>query len=198
LVANESPRQRGWPIRSFRLVFDLERRLFKLERWRLPFPYGLPLKGIAYAIGALCALLLLESAPIAGDALALLPAPVRFVLLPVGIAYLLAQVQVDGRSAHVTAAAWARQRLTGQRVAAFRAASTPGTVVLFSPITFVPDERATRYRPARISGPARILLRYPAIARQTRARLTIRQSSRRPMWRGKELALKDGQRLLIR
>jgi hypothetical protein len=197
-VDNSNGRPGGWKVRSFRLVFDLERRLFKLERWRLPFPYGLPLKGIVYAVGVLCSLLLLASAPIAGDALALLPPPVRFLLLPIGIAYLLAQVQVDGRSAHETAAAWVRKQLGGRRVAAFRTAPLRGTVILFGPITFVPDERATWYRQASVSGPARILLRYPASAHQRRTTLLLEQTSDRPMWHGKRIALSDGQRLLLR
>ena len=37
-------------IRSFRLVFDRGyRRLFKIDRYRLPFAYGVPMLGIGYA-----------------------------------------------------------------------------------------------------------------------------------------------------
>jgi hypothetical protein len=198
LVASNAPPEKGWPVRSFRLVFELERRLFKLERWRLPFPYGLPLKGIVYAIGALCALLLLGSVPIAGDALSLLPAPVRFLILPAGIAYVLAQFQLDGRSAHVSAAAWARQRLGPRRLTGTRSAPFPGEVHKFDPITFVPDERSVRYRRASIAGPARMLLRYPVSARQNGSTLVLEQTSERPMWQGKRITLRDDQRLLLR
>ena len=57
-------------IRSFRLVFDRGyRRLFKIDRYRLPFAYGLPILGILYAVLVALALVLVARLPIAGPAL---------------------------------------------------------------------------------------------------------------------------------
>jgi hypothetical protein len=52
-------------IRSFRLVFDRGyRRLFKIDRYRLPFAYGLPILGIGYAAGVALALTLVGKLPV--------------------------------------------------------------------------------------------------------------------------------------
>src|SRR5215212_7320815 len=88
-------------VRSFRVVFDLGlRRLFKVDRFRVPFPYGLPLRGLAYAAGALLVVLVLMRFALVGEVIRALPAPVRYVLLPGGVAYALLQLTPDGRSAH--------------------------------------------------------------------------------------------------
>ena len=39
-------------LRSFRVCFQLERRLHRIDRFRLPFPYGLPLRGLGYVLEA--------------------------------------------------------------------------------------------------------------------------------------------------
>jgi hypothetical protein len=95
------------PIHSFRVVFELERRIHKIDRWRLPVPYGVPLRGLAYWAVALVATIGFTRLPLVGSAVEVLPAPVRFVVLPVGVAYLLARVEVDGRPAHRAIVAWA-------------------------------------------------------------------------------------------
>ena len=53
-----SPTDQTVTIRSYRLAFALERRIFRIERYRLPLPYGLPLRGLAYAALALALVLL--------------------------------------------------------------------------------------------------------------------------------------------
>ncbi len=62
------------------------------------------------------------------------------------------------------------------------------------PIVFVPDSSGPEYRPARLVGPARVLLRYPARATQRGRRLLVSQGSGGPMRRGKELAFAGRQR----
>ena len=185
-------------IRSFRVVFELERRIHKIDRWRIPVPYGVPLRGVAYAGTALLAVLLFGRLPVARDTLAVLPPPVRFVVVPVALAYLLDQIRVDGRPAHSVAAAWVRLAVSPARLASFRPAVAPSSRALFGDVTLVGDERSARYRPARIDGPARVLLRYPATARRRGRRLEIEQASARPMWRAKRIVLQRGQRLVIR
>jgi hypothetical protein len=183
-------------VRSFRVVFDLGlRRLFKVDRFRVPFPYGLPLRGVAYWAVSLLTLLILMRLPATGEAVHALPAPVRYLLLPGGIAYLLLQVAPDGRSAHTAALAWLRYRLTPKRVAAWRAAEAVGSRVVLGEMTFVPDERCVRYRTARVTGPARVLLRYPAQAWRAGRVLHVEQTGDEPAFVGKEVALQAGQRL---
>jgi hypothetical protein len=185
-------------IRSFRVVFQLERRIHKIDRWRVPVPYGIPLRGVAYAATALLVVMVLGRLPLTRDALAVLPPPVRFVVLPVALAYLLDQVRVDGRPAHSVAGAWVRLATSPRRLTSFRTAAQPDSQATFGDLTLVSDERSARYRRARIDGPARVLLRYPASARRWGSRLEIKQASARPLWRAKQIELQRGQRLTVR
>lgn len=107
-------------IRSFRLVFDLERRIHRVDRFRLPLPYGLPLRSLVYGAASLLGILVLAHLPGFGALISGLPAPARYVLLPAGIAYALTQVRLDGRSAHAAATAWIRYRCRPTALVAFR------------------------------------------------------------------------------
>src|SRR4051794_8677426 len=103
-------------IRSFRLVFALERRLFKVDRFRLPFAYGVPLRAIGYAAVALTAIALAARLPLVGALLGVAPPPLRFVALPVAVAAVLTRARVDGLPAHRAAALWLAHRATPRSV----------------------------------------------------------------------------------
>jgi hypothetical protein len=49
------------PIRSYQRIFRPERRIYQIEGWALPVPGGVPLRWLAYATGALLAVLALGS-----------------------------------------------------------------------------------------------------------------------------------------
>ena len=55
----DEPRQ----IRSYGVVFSLERRLHSIDRFRIPLPYGLPLRSVGYGALILAAVLAARSAP---------------------------------------------------------------------------------------------------------------------------------------
>lgn len=185
-------------VRSFRVVFDLERRLHRIDRWRIPVPHGVPLRGIGYAVVALVAILFLQRVPVVREVVLLLPPPLRLVIVPVGFAYALARLRIDGRPAHASLLAFCRLALSPGTVCGFRAAAASGSEVALGELVLVPDERCARYRPAVINGPARVLLRLPARARARGRRLDVASTAGRPMMRGKELVLRDGQRLRVR
>jgi hypothetical protein len=184
-------------IRSFRVVFKLERRIHKIDRWRIPLPFGVPLRGVGYAAALLVAALIGGRIPIVGDLLHAMPAPLRFAVLPVGGAYLLNQWELDGRPAHATALAWLRLRIAPRRLAAFRPAAHEG-VVRLAELAIVPDERCARLRRAIVHGPAEVVLRYPfhANARGRVLRVTAQDGPAR--WRGKQVRLRPDQRIVIR
>ncbi len=184
-------------LRSFRVAFDLERRLFKIDRWRLPVPHGVPLRSLAYGAATLVGVALASALPLAGAALTLLPAPLRLVVLPGASAYALTRLRLDGRPAHRAALALLRWAATPRRIAAFRRCpqSSPAR---FAAVPFLPDESSASYRPATIRGPARVLVRYPASATRRSRTLRLRQTSRRPLARGKEITLQAGQRAVFR
>ncbi|MGE3449200.1 MAG: hypothetical protein AB7H92_16665 [Microbacteriaceae bacterium] len=117
-------------IRSFRVVFELERRIYSVDRFRVPLPYGLPLRSLAYAATALLCVLVLDGFPVTGALLGGLPAPVRLVLVPVAASWALTRVRVDGRSAHATATACVGYWLAPRRRAGVRHGGPDGPVVL--------------------------------------------------------------------
>ena len=65
-------------IRSFRVCFKLERRIHKIDRWRLPLPFGVPLRGIGYAAAAFVVLGMLAQLPVAGALLGALPVAIIY------------------------------------------------------------------------------------------------------------------------
>lgn len=184
-------------IRSFRNCFKLERRIHKIDRWRIPLPFGIPLRGLGYAVAAALAMLVLGRVPLLGIALRALAPVVRFVVLPVALAYVLTRWELDGRPAHALVRSWALMRLRPRRLVAWRPASLPGTVELGA-VAIAPDERGARLRPAVICGPARVLVRYPFRASKRGRTLAIDPEPGAPRWRGKEIRLREGQRALIR
>jgi hypothetical protein len=190
----------GITIRSFRVVFDLERRIHKVDRWRLPVPYGVPVRGIAYFALCLAAVVVVGSLPILGGVIRLLSPPLRFVIAPVGIACLLAWVRVDGRPGHAAVASWTRFRLAPRRLSCFRPAPAVGGVERLGEVLFAPDERSARYRPAVIEGPADVLLCYPPhgwLAGRGGATLNVRQLPGPPLFSGKRVRLRPGQRMVL-
>jgi hypothetical protein len=183
-------------IRSFRVCFKLERRIHKIDRWRLPLPYGIPLRGIGYAAAAFVLMLVLGRLPVIGDLLGLMSPWLRLVAVPIAAGYLLTQWKVDGRAAHAAGLAWLRMQLRPRRLAAFRPAPAHGPVSLGA-ITIAPDERSSRYRKGVVEGPATVILRYPARMRQRGRTLRVRQVSDEPLWRGKQVNLAAGQRVVV-
>lgn len=185
-------------IRSYRVCFDLERRIYRLEQWRLPVAWGVPLRGVAYAALALIAVLFATSLPLAGPALGALPAPLRLLIIPVGIAYALTAAKVDGRPIHAAAGSLVRHLTAPKWTAAFAPCEPVGAVVRLGVVTIAPDHAGPRLRHGRIAGPCELLLRYPASGRVRRSRVVITQTSAEPMWRGKTVSLNAGGELELR
>jgi hypothetical protein len=198
----EAPAPTGRPgleIRSFAVVFRLERRLHRIDRWRVPLPYGLPVAALAYGVGALLALLLLGRLPLAGDSLGLLPAPIRYVLLPGAVGLGLARGRWDGRPAHHALAAWLRFRLGPKHLSAFRPTPAPGRVVrIEAPIPLAADASDGRLRPARIRGAGSLLLHYPARASVRGSRLSLAAAGTEPLDHPRRIRLQRGQEVRIR
>src|SRR3954454_24438045 len=94
-------------IRSFRLVFDRGyRRLFKIDRYRLPFAYGLPMLGILYAVLVALALVFAGRGRVVGPALAAPPPPIHWVAIPVGLSMVMLHWRPDGLKPHVALWVW--------------------------------------------------------------------------------------------
>lgn len=154
-------KQQRLQLRSYRLAFQLERRIHRIDRFRIPLPYGLPLSALAWWSAALVIVLLAARLPLMGALLGLLPWPVRLVLLPAAVARQLCVTGQDGRPAWERAGARARWELRVQSVVAFerkrvRSRERLRDVVVGS------DEGAPCFRPAKVRGGGAVHVRRPA------------------------------------
>jgi hypothetical protein len=184
-------------LNSYRLAFALERRIHRIDTFRIPLPYGLPLASLGWGVVAMVAMLAFSAVPGVGPVLRALPFPVRLVFLPGLFAHLVSRTTGDGRPFHEALIARAQRcvRPTTQlgldpleRVRAWELEALP----------MVSDELAPEYRAAEVRGPATVLLRQPGqlVARGRRVQLTA--SGDRPLLRARELRILPGQRLVIR
>src|SRR5918911_37847 len=94
-------------IRSYRSVFDLERRLYRIDRFRLN-PSGVPVRGLVYVALLVLAVLVAQRLPIVGAPVRVLPWQVRYAALPGGCAALLTMLRIDGRTAQAVLASTVR------------------------------------------------------------------------------------------
>lgn len=184
-------------IRSYGVCFSLERRIHRLERWRIPLPYGIPLRGIAYFGALLAVVLLLSKLPVVGPLVSGLHPVLRFGGLPIGLAAGLLRWNVDGRHAHQMALAWLRHAFEPKRVLAFKAAPQHHRVEL-GEVAFAPDARSARLRRGEVTGPATVVFRYPVDARPRGRTLSVRRQGGPAQWRGTQVQLRAGQRLVVR
>ena len=185
------------PIRSFRLAFQLERRIHRIDRFRLPLPYGLPLRGAAYAIAAAFIVIALSRLPVVGAGLDVLPWPIRFGVLPVATAQALMQVQLDGRPAHEALAGWLRLRVGPGRTVGFAPAERRRGMHL-GEVTIAPDDREPRYRRGVVAGEGTVVLRQEATITASGSTLSVTPGPDRPRFRGRRVALKRDQRVVLR
>ncbi len=72
-------------IRSYRAVFDLERRIYRVDQLRLN-PGGIPVRGVVYFLAILLATLIAGGLPLVGEAIGALPWYLRDLALPVASA----------------------------------------------------------------------------------------------------------------
>ena len=190
-------------IRSYRPVFRVDRRIYRIDRWAIPVPGGVPLRGVAYFCAALFAVLVLSALPVAGALLDQLSPPLRYVVLPLAVAVLGTQVAPDGRLAHRFAADWLRLRFRRRRRSAGRPVPLDGEPVPWAAELAVrPDDRGPRLRRSRVRGPAHVTFtELVELRRRRRPRRVVARPLRRRRRRGVALdsvAVEQGQVLEIR
>src|SRR3954449_131986 len=84
---------RAMVIRSYRRVFEVDRRIYRVDRWALPVPGGVPLRAVGYFAATLLVMIGAGTLPAFG---AISP-PLRFVVIPLAVAVLGTQAAPDGR-----------------------------------------------------------------------------------------------------
>ncbi len=161
-------------IRSYRSVFDLERRIYRIDRVRLN-PNGVPLRGIVYWLAILLATLLVVHLPLLGAVLHVFPWYMRELSLPALAAALLSVVRVEGRPFHRAAVALVRYAVAPRYLCRWRPCAAPGRRWTPAELLVLPDGCGARLRRLRYTG--------PGVVSQPQT--------------GRELALGRGQRLEV-
>lgn len=203
---------RGVSVRSYVDVVDVvERRIFRIDRWRLPTPHGVSIRAVAYAAASFVAVLVAGSLPGVGELLGLLPGSVHYLAFPALAGWALSSLWIDGRSAHHALVAALRHRLRACTLAGLRTA--PGIGTTLAPIAAVqiaPTGDDPDYRAGRVRGPAAVTLRYPAEISLEQSwavgsacgvagakRIRVCQLVGRPLVRGHEIRIPAGGEVIF-
>lgn len=169
-------------IHSYRAVFDLERRIYRVDTLRLN-PAGVPLRGILYAAGlALAALALSRMGPL-GWPLRALPWYARLLLVPALGGAALCVIRLEGRTFHLAVTALLRYSVSSRLLCALATPRAPAPGATWSPgeLVAICDGSGPALRRLRYRGPGRVLVRVGhRYAHQSPAeRLAPRPSARR-------------------
>jgi hypothetical protein len=182
-------------LRSYRLAFELERRLHRIDRFRIPVPYGIPLVALAYAAAVAIGLVVIGSLPLVGALLGVLPWPVRLILLPGVITRALCHRRADGRPAHEAIVACMMFLLRPRRLVGLERAPTRD--VDLGVVAVAPDERSAGYRAGVVRGTGAVLLRCPARLELQGRVLRLDEIEDPPLSEPQEFALSSGMRLEV-
>src|SRR3954447_14635148 len=142
-------------IRSYRRVFEVDRRIYRVDRWALPVPGGVPLRAVGYFVTALLVVIAAGSLPGVGALVGGVSAPLRFVVAPLAVAVLGTQAAPDGRVAHRFAWDWLRLRLRARRRCGGRVVALEGEPVSWhGELALRSDGEGAQLRRGRVRGPA--------------------------------------------
>jgi hypothetical protein len=199
-------------IRSYRRVFDLERRIYRVDRLRLN-PGGVPVQGIFYYLAALVAVVVVSRLPLFGSLTAHAPWYLRYLAVPGASAALLGVVRLEGRSFHLAALSLLRYRCAASLAVPGVRGAAKADRWCPSELLFLPDGSDARMRRLRYSGPGALLVtrehvrsepaaalggrRWPLGSR--RAALVIRERPGARVLRRREvISLASGARVVVR
>jgi hypothetical protein len=144
-------------VRSYRRVFDLERRIYTVDRLRLN-PGGVPVRGVLYFLWLLVATLLLTAMPLVGSLAREVPWYLRDLLGPGCVATVLSIVRVDGRTFHLSARSLLGFCLQPRELDGLRSSSSFGTRWAPGEIAMLPDGSDSCFRSLRYRGPGAVLV----------------------------------------
>lgn len=142
-------------IRSFRTVFDLERRIYRIDRLRLN-PTGVPLRGVVHFLCLLAVVLLAARLPLLGATLRIVPWYLRDLAAPGALAALLTLIAVEGRPFHLAAIALVRYAAGPRELSGLRARCAADRQLLLGELIVLPDGSDARTRRLRYRGPGAV------------------------------------------
>lgn len=184
-------------IRSYGVVFSLERRLHRIDRFRIPLPYGLPLRSVGYAAVLLTLVLAVHRVPGVGALLGALPTPFRIAVVPGVGSYLLTRVRIDGRPAGAATAGALVYLVQPRRLAAWQPRQWD-RVVHVSDLTLAPSGDGPALRRGTVRGPCDVALQCPVTARRRRRSTIVTRARHGHVVSGGSIVLDPGERLVVR
>jgi hypothetical protein len=199
-------------IRSYRKVFDIERRIYRIDRLRLN-PGGVPVRGVVYFVVILIGALVAGRLPFLGTMASLAPWYLRVIAAPALIAALLSVIRIEGRPFHLGARALWRCWVGSRWWARTGPARRPGSRWHPAELVLLPDGSDSRMRRLRYTGPGavRVSLAHERVGTAIQSgSVGIGRGGRRPalvlrpvpgaeaLRDGQVIALSEGVRLLVR
>jgi len=199
-------------IRSYRRVFDLERRIYSVDRLRLN-PGGVPVRGVAYFMALLLAGLIAARLPLVGGLVGVLPWYLSDLMLPAACATVLSAMRLEGRTFHLAAHALVRFRFGPRQLEGLRRCAPAGERWWPEELLMLPDGSDSRLRRLSYTGPGAVVVsvehdrRGRAVEQGSRATarpgrgpaLTLSQpAGARSLARGQVIELGAGTRLAVR
>lgn len=166
-------------IRSYRSVFDLERRIYRVDRLRLN-PGGVPVRGVLYFLGLLAAGMVFARLPLGSAIARLLPWYVRDALLPGVGAGLLALVRVEGRPFDLAALALLRRAARPRLLDGAFGRAPIGRRWHPPDVLFLPDGSEGSLRRMRYTGPGAVLIAIDHELADSQRASAFRRVLRRP------------------
>lgn len=195
-------------IRSYRCVFDLERRIYRIDRLRLN-PAGVPVRGIVYFLALLGTVMLVEMLPFLGLFVRILPWYLRDVGGPGVCAALLTLIKVEGRPFHLAALALVRYGMGPHELSGLRPRRSADRRWRLDELVVLADGSDSRLRRMRYTGPGAVLVSAAhvrscwrpgflrGLMRRPDMRLAALPAKPRPV-KGQVIALTDRVRLEVR
>lgn len=147
-------------IRSYRRVFDLERRIYTIERVRLN-PSGVPVRGVLYLLAAVGGSLFAARLPVLGTPLRLMPWFLRDLGLPAAAAAALTVIRIDGRTFHQAASAAVAFWTAPRRIVGLGRPARSGGRWHPPDVLFMPDGSDPAPRRFRYTGPGTAIVLVP-------------------------------------
>jgi hypothetical protein len=193
-------------VRSYRRVFDLERRVYSVDSLRLN-PGGVPVRGIVYMLAVLACALVAAQLPLIGLVAQTLPWYLRDLALPMASAGVLTLLRVDGRTFHLTARSLVLYWAGPRQLTRLQRSPPPRCVWRPEPIVLLPDGSDHRMRRLRFSGPGAVLVTCEherartgamGVGRRRASDLRVRANGAgAPLAVGKVIVLASRARLLV-
>ena len=138
-------------------MFEIDRRIYRVDRWALPVPGGVPLEGVAYFFAFLAAVILIGQLPVVGGLTSVAHPLLAYLFIPAGLAMVAVRAEPDGRSTYRFVGDWARHKARRRRTINGRPA--PTSVKWHGRVRVLWDLDSPVQRRGRIHGPASVRFR---------------------------------------